>query len=102
MTFSQKLQREVQPGDFLLSVGKTVTKVELAIGDQQAQLSEIRKELIAVAASQLVDIEGYREDGHHTITFKLDCFVVPKDEFFGLVLDMANAIVAKMNKEKHV
>jgi hypothetical protein len=40
-----------------------------------------------------VATETERVEGQNAVTFKLDVFVIPKDEFFGLVADMAEAIV---------
>lgn len=101
MTFSQKYQKQVQPTDFLIQVGKTVTKLELAQARTDLQ-AQIRHQLLTTIANHIVDREVERVEGENAVTFKLDLFVIPKDEFFGLVQDMANAIVTEINEEKHV
>jgi len=94
MTFSQTLQKEVQPSDFRVQIGKTVTKFELASGKHSQVI--IREQLVTALAHQLAKHNTLRKDEHNSVTYLLDMFVIPVDDFMGLVTDMAEAMIEDM------
>ena len=97
MTFSQTLQKEVQPSDFRVQIGKTVTRFELAQAKFDMAL-DIRAELVEALAQQLAKHNTLRKEEQNSVTFLLDMFVIPVDDFMGLVVDMAQSMLTRISE----
>lgn len=100
MTFSQKFNKETKPLDYLLSAGYRATKFELENHpDPRKTMRHIEAALKDVVAEQIKNLNTVRvEEGNSTL-YRISVFVIPEDDFFGLVTDMAKAMLQRMGAE---
>lgn len=95
MAYSRTLQKEVQPQDFLLEFNYRVSNLELGLPGDEPMRAQQRayKALHAAIAGHVMDYHTIRDEKEHLTEFKIGVYVIPVDEFMGLVHDMARALI---------
>lgn len=95
MTYSRTFGKETQPQDYLISVAKRLTKIQ--INSSKVDLfAKTKEELTDAIASHVVKFNTTRVEEEHSMLFRVECFVIPADDFMGLVVDMAKAMIEEM------